>query len=51
MIVVVDARVAVMWFLQQSLSERAALLLNSRHDLVAPALIRLEVANALSQAV
>ena len=50
MTVVVDASVAVMWYLPQSQSEQAIGLLGSGHDLVAPELLRLEVASALLRA-
>ena len=51
MIMVVDASVAAMWFLPEPFSERAAALLETDHELVAPRLIRLEVASALLKAV
>ncbi|OHC81211.1 MAG: hypothetical protein A3G73_01560 [Rhodospirillales bacterium RIFCSPLOWO2_12_FULL_67_15] len=50
MIVVVDASVAAMWFLPEPHSESAALLLDAKCELIAPDLMRLEVANALAQA-
>ena len=50
MIVVVDASVAAMWFLPEPHSESAALLLDAKCELIAPDLMRLEVANALLKA-
>ena len=50
MIVVVDASVAAMWFLPEPDSESAALLLDAKCELIAPDLMRLEVANALLKA-
>lgn len=50
MIYIVDASVAAMWFLPEPLSETAASLLQSEHELVAPELMRLEVGSALLKA-
>lgn len=50
MIVVVDASVVAMWFLPEPRSEAAALLLDSPCEIVAPDLLRLEVANAFLKA-
>ena len=51
MIVVVDASVAVKWFLPEARSDIAARLLTSAHVLLAPELMRLEVGNSLLRAV
>lgn len=51
MIVVVDASVAAQWFLPESHSQQAALLLESDHALIAPDLMRLELGSALLKAV
>ena len=50
MIVVVDASVAAMWFLPEPHSESAALLLDAKCELIAPDLMRLEVASAFLKA-
>ena len=50
MTVVVDASVAVMWYLPHAHGERAIDLLGSGHDLVAPELLALEVSGALLRA-
>ena len=50
MIVVVDASVAVMWYLPQAHSEQAIGLLGSGHDLVAPELLGLELGSAMLRA-
>ena len=44
---VVDASVAVKWFISEAGEEAAAEILNSREHLIAPALIRMEVAGAI----
>ena len=44
---VVDASVAVCWFTHEAATERANRLIAARHDLVAPSLLLLEVANTL----
>jgi hypothetical protein len=51
MIVVVDASVAVQWFLPQRFSMEAKGLLLSSHELVAPEVMPLEVGSALLRAV
>lgn len=50
MIVAVDASVAVMWFLPQRHSDRAAVYLSPEYQLVAPDLIVLEVSSVLLKA-
>jgi predicted nucleic acid-binding protein len=45
--IVVDASVAVKWFIPEAGEEAAAQLLNSKKRLVAPALVRLEVTGAI----
>lgn len=45
--IVVDASVAVKWFLPEAHEEAAAKLLSGKERLVAPALIRLEVTGAI----
>ena len=50
MIVVVDASVAVKWFLPEPFSEAAARLLDASCELVAPDLMRLEVGSAFLKA-
>lgn len=51
LIIVIDASVAAKWFLPEPLSDVAAEILASDHALLAPDLIRLEVASALLKAV
>lgn len=50
MILVVDAGVATMWFVPRNHSANAMLLLAQEFELVAPALIRIEIASALLKA-
>ena len=50
MILIVDASVAVMWFVPEPSSEAAAALLDSADELVAPDYVRIEVASALLKA-
>jgi hypothetical protein len=49
-ILVVDASVATMWFVPRNHSANAMLLLAQEFELVAPALIRIEIASALLKA-
>lgn len=49
--IVVDASVAVKWFLPEADSEQAAALLQSEGKLFAPELIRVEVASAITRRV
>ncbi len=44
---VVDARVAIRWFVDEEFSERAGALLEREYDLFAPRLLASEVGNAL----
>ena len=48
---IIDASVAVKWFLPEAASDLAARLLYSQHDLLAPDLLRLEVASVLLRGV
>jgi predicted nucleic acid-binding protein len=48
---VVDASVATMWFLQQAHSDAARALVAPAYELVAPDLLHLEVGNAIVRAV
>jgi len=48
-VILVDANVAVKWFLPEPLSEAAEELLRTRDVLVAPDLIRVEVASAITR--
>ncbi len=50
MILVLDASVAAMWFVPEEHSHSAALLLAPDYDLVAPDILRMEVASALLKA-
>lgn len=47
MMIVVDASVAVKWFMPEAGEEAAAKLLGGKQRLIAPALIRLEVSGAI----
>ena len=49
--IVVDASVAVLWALPQQFTEQALALLGSRHELIAPELLHLEVGGVLLRAV
>jgi len=49
MTIVVDASVAVKWYLNERGSDAAALLLQGEQPLFAPALIRIEVAGAITR--
>ena len=51
MILIVDANVAVMWFVPEPSSEAAAALLDSADELVAPDYVHVEVASALPKPV
>ncbi len=50
MILIVDASIAVMWFVPEPGSEAAAALLDSTAELVAPDYLRIEVTSALLRA-
>jgi predicted nucleic acid-binding protein len=50
-VIVIDASVAAMWFLDEADSDNARQLLVRSHDLVAPDLLRLEVASVLLRAI